>query len=96
MAKISPRTLARWLVLPIFREELKKSQINHSNDIVAATVGRLTEGQAAALDTLEDAMRGGNFSEGSRAAIAWFAIWHDMKEIADFDQRLTALEEAIK
>lgn len=95
MVQITPRTLSRWMKDPIFQSELKKSGDELSSSIDSEILLRLTRGQTAALNTLQDVMKRGNNSEKNRAAIAWQAIYRDMKEITAFNDRLERLEMEI-
>ena len=95
MVGINARTLSRWMKDPIFQSELKKAGEELSSSIDKEILLRLTRGQTDALDTLEDAMRGGTFSEATRAGIAWQAIYKDMKETVEINARLDRLEMEI-
>jgi transcriptional regulator NrdR family protein len=95
MAGISPRTMVRWLTLPYFRDELRRAGIDASQAIVGATMRRLTEGQAAALDVLNSVMKRGKPNERRLAATSWMTIYRDLKELQDFEDRLSRLEKEL-
>ena len=56
---------------------------------------RLSEGQKQALDTLEIVMTSGNATERRQAAVSWLNIYRDLRDVVEFDERLTDLEEKI-
>lgn len=93
MAGVSERTVIRWMSLPHFRDELRAAGINASQRTVGATMRRLTDGQAAALNVLEDVMQNGPIEQKRLAAASWLTIYRDYKEVVDFDERLVKLEK---
>jgi hypothetical protein len=95
MAGISLRTVVRWLTMPHFRDELRRAGIDASQAIVRATMRRLTEGQRQALDVLEGVMKRGKANEKRLAATSWMAIYRDLKELIDFEERLDRLEKEL-
>lgn len=95
-ARISRRTLQRWLQLPIFRAAVRKAQIDASQAILQATMTRLTQGQQLALDVLADVMERGKPNERRQAAVSWMSLYCDLKEVQDFETRLDDLERFIR
>lgn len=91
-ARISPRTAARWNATPHIKAELRRASIDASRGIVESIMQRLTGGMEAALDTIQDVMQRGKPGERLRAASAWMTAYSNLKEIQDFEQRLTDLE----
>lgn len=95
-ARISPRTMARWLTMPHFQAELRRAGIDASQAAVGATMRRLTDGQSAALDVLQDVMTRGKDNERRLAATSWLMIYRDLAELIDFEERISKLEEDLK
>jgi phage terminase small subunit len=95
-ARISRRTLVRWLTLDHFQSELQRAQINASQSILEANMRRLTAGQDQALNVLEDVMQRGKPNERRLAATSWMNIYRDLKELSDFEGRLATLEKDLQ
>lgn len=96
MAGISPRTLTRWLALPHFQAELRRAGIDAAQTIVGSTMRRLTQGQDAALDTLQDVMARGALNERRLAATSWLTLSMTLAELIDFEERIARLEKDLK
>jgi len=93
MAGISLRTVARWLAQPIFQDELRKATQAAGRKLVDETMRQLTEGQAKALEVLQDVMQRGKDNERRQAATSWLTIWREIKESQDLEERLSRLEK---
>jgi hypothetical protein len=88
-AGISERQLYRWLELPGFQAELKALE----SQLIDAATRRLLVGIDDALDTLHHLM---TFAESEavkrQAASDWLAKLLQVKELADLEKRIAALE----
>ena len=93
-ARITPRTLRRWLRMSHFREELTAAGREASRRQVDQTMTRLTGGQQKALDTLENIMNSPTAKNADKrqAAVSWLTVWMGIAEL-NISERLTALEE---
>jgi hypothetical protein len=90
VANISTRQLYRWLELPAFVAALKAAE----SQVIDEATRRLLAGMGDALDTLHDLMTTGT-SESVRRAAAdnWLAQVLRVRELADIEKRLVALEK---
>jgi hypothetical protein len=88
-ANISARQLYRWLELPGFVTALKAAE----SQVIDAATRRLLAGMGDALDTLHELMTTAE-SESVRRAAAdnWLAQVLRVRELADLEKRLAALE----
>jgi hypothetical protein len=90
---VSERTLYTWLKIPEYRTALREAE----KQTVENATRRLIAGQNAALDTLEALITKAR-NEGVRRASAmdWLNMVLKFRDMAEIDERLTALEQAVK
>jgi DNA-binding MurR/RpiR family transcriptional regulator len=93
-AGIGVATLWRWLQRPDFKEEYQKAR----RDAVAQAIGRLQQSCSKAVKTLEVVMDDGDAPASARVAAAKAVLDTALKaiEIDDIQQRLEALEQAVR
>lgn len=91
-AGVSERTLYTWLKIPEYRTALREAE----KQTVENATRRLIAGQNAALDTLEALITKAR-NEGVRRASAmdWLNMVLRFRDMAEIDERLTALEQAV-
>jgi hypothetical protein len=88
-ARVPERTLSRWLGDAAFANELRGAQLA----MISTTIRRLTHITTQAIDTISDVMsNGANDSVKLRAADIALGRLFDLKQIADFEARIAALE----
>lgn len=89
-AGVGLRTLHRWLDSPAFVAELKAAE----SSAIDQAVRRLAELSGAAIDTLSSAMVDADATPGARVQAANVALSQllRLKELADLEARITALE----
>ena len=86
------RTLHRWLTQPAFQAELRLAR----SRVFCHAFGHLQQVASRAVDALDRAMHDKNASPASRVSAARAALrfaCHGI-EIADFEERLAALEQS--
>ena len=91
-ADVGVRTLHRWLTQPAFQAELRVAR----SRVFCHAFGHLQQVASLAVDTLDRAMHDKNASPASRVSAARAALrfaCHGI-EIADFEERLAALEQS--
>ena len=88
------RTLHRWLDDPAFVAELKAVE----GAAIDQAVRRLAELSGVAIDTLKAAMLDTELLPGARVRAADIVLSRllSLKELADLEERITALEQAQK
>ena len=94
MAKVSERSVRRWLTEPAFVAELRRLE----REAIEQATRRLTNGTAAALDTVLAIMQDEDAAAGPRlrAATAWLDIALRWRELTALEERLAALEERME
>jgi hypothetical protein len=92
-AGVSEKTIYEWLKNDAaFREALRSAERGVLEDVTR----RLTTGQRLALDTLEDLIKKARHeSTKLTACVSWLNMFVKYRDMADIDERLTKLEEAI-
>lgn len=91
-AKVSSRTLYRWLLNPNFRQALTGLE----TETIDEAGRRLLAGQGLALDTLNTLMTNAQKENDKRlAAAAWLDFCLRWRELRNVEERLLALEEAV-
>jgi hypothetical protein len=91
-AGVGLRTLHRWLNDPVFVAELKAAQ----GAAIDQAVRRLSELSGTAIDTLKAAMLDMGSASGARVRAADIVLSRllNLKELAEIETRVTALEQA--
>lgn len=87
---ISARTLRRWQQTPEFRAEVTRLR----SQLLDRTVGALVEAAADAVATLRAALDDDDSAVQVRAARAILSALIQVRESADLEARITALEAA--
>jgi len=93
-ADVNARTLHRWLADATFSDALRQA----TTQAVDATVRRLAQLSGQAVDVLQDAMSDQDATTGAKLRAADIALGRllSMRELHDFEQRITQLEAAQK
>ena len=95
VAHVGERTLYRWVTESApFQAELKAAEAR----AIDAAIRRLAELTGAAVDTLREVMVDTEVSAGARVQAANVALSRllELKELADLEGRLTAVEAVLK
>jgi hypothetical protein len=90
-AGLGERTVARRLADPDFRRRVRDVQA----EMVGRALAKLTDGMAAAADTLRQLLRARSESVRLGAARALLELTGKVREAAELEQRLRALEERL-
>lgn len=91
-AQVTERTLYTWLADKDFRAALRSAEA----DMLETVTRRLSSGQTLALDTLEKLIQSARHeSTKLTACVSWLNMFIKYRDMADIDERLTALEAAI-
>lgn len=91
---VTTRTFQRWMKNPEFVERLQETERQR-----LAGVGRsLIGGQKLAVETLINIMTDRKTSDTNKrlAAVAWLELTIKWRELVEFEERLTRLENAIR
>jgi hypothetical protein len=94
VAKVSPKTLMRWLKVPQFEAAYREAR----RATFAQSVARLQQASSAAVSTLLKVMIDPNSPASSRVRAADSVLDHALKaiEIEDIEARVAAIERSIK
>ena len=94
LAKVGERTLWRWLLDPGFKVALSAAE----GELLDAATRRLLGLQESAIETFEQVLGDASASQAVRLRAAQLVLDYRLKlrELRDVEQRLTALEQAMK
>ena len=94
LAKVGERTLWRWLLDPGFKVALSAAE----GELLDAATRRLLGLQESAIETFEQVLGDASASQAVRLRAAQLVLDYLLKlrELRDVEQRLTALEQAMK
>jgi hypothetical protein len=87
-AKVTDRTIRRWLDDPDFRAEVHKLRSN----LLGQTVGALVDAAIEAVATLRASLTADSEPVRVRAAVAILSSVVTIRETADLEERIAALE----
>jgi len=93
-AKIAERTLYRWVTeSATFQTELQAAE----RAAIDAAIRRLADLTGQAVDTLQEVMSNKEATPGARVQAANIALSRllDLKELAELERRLTAIEQTL-
>jgi hypothetical protein len=93
-AGITGRCVRGWMVENDFAQAMREYQ----GELLRIAQARLAEGQSSALDTLKNVMLDPENTGSVRrqAAVDWLGLLFRYRDAGEVDERLKALEEAIK
>lgn len=94
IAKVTPRTLRRWLALPDFRRELTQAETSLTQDVIRGMVSDMQENRDVIIKIRDGAAKD---ETSLRAAIALdnsLLRWRELGLLDDIEKRLSALEDS--